>query len=154
MSVSALGIDHLVADLAKRWDSYYASGKRSGAWLKYRINRGQEIVIGGYVSGNPIDSIIVGYYQEWHTAVRGQGAKRLCSPHPPCGSSQAQGTRNRHLSICEFARAQAHADLNLSPIFRDDRRPCFVRVLEQTSPKGLRPRRPLGPEMFGGFRTA
>ncbi len=39
--------------LAKRRDSYYESGKRSGAWLKYRINRGQELVIGGYVSGNP-----------------------------------------------------------------------------------------------------
>ena len=38
-----------------------------------------------------------------HTAVRGQGAKRLCSAHPPCGSSQAQGSRNRHLSICESA---------------------------------------------------
>ena len=29
--------------LAKRRDSYYESGKRSGAWLKYRINRGQEL---------------------------------------------------------------------------------------------------------------
>ncbi|HEY7557513.1 MAG TPA: non-homologous end-joining DNA ligase [Candidatus Binatia bacterium] len=50
--------------LAKRRDSYYESGKRSGAWLKYRVNRGQELVIGGYVPGNPIDSIIVGYCQD------------------------------------------------------------------------------------------
>jgi ATP dependent DNA ligase domain/ATP dependent DNA ligase C terminal region len=50
--------------LAKRRDSVYESGKRSGAWLKYRINRDQELVIGGYVAGNPIDSIIVGYYQD------------------------------------------------------------------------------------------
>ena len=50
--------------LAKRRNSYYESAKRSGAWLKYRINRGQELVIGGYVPGNPIDSIIVGYYQD------------------------------------------------------------------------------------------
>jgi bifunctional non-homologous end joining protein LigD len=50
--------------LAKRKDSFYESGKRSGAWLKYRINRGQEFVIGGYVSDNPFDSIIVGYYQD------------------------------------------------------------------------------------------
>ena len=34
--------------IAKRKDSSYESGKRSGAWLKYRINRGQEFVIGGY----------------------------------------------------------------------------------------------------------
>jgi ATP-dependent DNA ligase len=38
--------------------------KRSGAWLKYRINKGQEFVIGGYVPDNPFDSIIVGYYQD------------------------------------------------------------------------------------------
>jgi bifunctional non-homologous end joining protein LigD len=50
--------------VAKRRDSYYESGKRSGAWLKYRVNRSQELVIGGYVPGNPIDSIIVGYYQD------------------------------------------------------------------------------------------
>jgi bifunctional non-homologous end joining protein LigD len=48
--------------LAKRADSFYESRKRSGAWLKYRINKGQEFVIGGYVPNNPIDSIIVGYY--------------------------------------------------------------------------------------------
>jgi hypothetical protein len=32
---------------------------RSGAWLKYRVNKGQEFVIGGYVPDNPFDSIIV-----------------------------------------------------------------------------------------------
>jgi len=50
--------------VAKRKDSVYEPGKRSGAWLKYRINRGQEFVIGGYVPDNPFDSIIVGYYQD------------------------------------------------------------------------------------------
>jgi ATP-dependent DNA ligase len=39
-------------------------GKHSGAWLKYRINQGQEFVIGGYTLGNPIDALIVGYYQD------------------------------------------------------------------------------------------
>jgi ATP-dependent DNA ligase len=48
--------------LAKRVDSFYESGKRSGAWLKYRVNQGQEFVIGGYVPNNPLDSIVVGYY--------------------------------------------------------------------------------------------
>src|SRR5215470_14079558 len=50
--------------VAKRRTSLYEPGKRSGAWLKYRINKGQEFVIGGYVPDNPLDSIIVGYYQE------------------------------------------------------------------------------------------
>jgi hypothetical protein len=32
----------------KRRDSRYESGERSGAWMKMRINEGQEFVMGGY----------------------------------------------------------------------------------------------------------
>ena len=49
--------------IAKRKDSLYESGRRSGAWLKYKINRSQEFVIGGYTPGNPFDALIVGYYE-------------------------------------------------------------------------------------------
>ena len=49
--------------VAKRKDSLYESGKRSGAWVKYKVNRGQEFVIGGYTPGNPFDALIVGYYE-------------------------------------------------------------------------------------------
>ena len=48
--------------IAKRKDSCYEPGKRSGAWLKYKVNRSQEFVIGGYTPGNPLDAVIVGYY--------------------------------------------------------------------------------------------
>lgn len=50
--------------IGKQKDSLYESGKRSGAWIKYRVNRGQELVIGGFVPGvRGLDSIIVGYYR-------------------------------------------------------------------------------------------
>jgi bifunctional non-homologous end joining protein LigD len=49
--------------IAKRKDSSYESGKRSGAWLKYKVNKGQEFVIGGYTGGDPFDALIVGYYE-------------------------------------------------------------------------------------------
>ena len=50
--------------VAKRKDSIYAEGKRTGVWIKYRVNRGQEFVIGGYIPGpHGLDSIIVGYYK-------------------------------------------------------------------------------------------
>jgi DNA ligase D-like protein (predicted ligase) len=49
--------------VAKRKDSYYEFGKRSGAWVKYRVNRGQELVIGGYTPDNPFDALVVGYYE-------------------------------------------------------------------------------------------
>ena len=32
--------------IGKRKDSPYQLGKRSGAWIKFRVNRGQELVIG------------------------------------------------------------------------------------------------------------
>jgi len=40
----AQGLEGIVA---KRKDSRYEVGKRSGAWAKYRLNSGQELVIGG-----------------------------------------------------------------------------------------------------------
>jgi DNA ligase D-like protein (predicted ligase) len=58
--VKEFGFEGIVA---KRKDSVYESGKRTGAWVKYKVNRGQEFVIGGYTPGNPLDALIVGYYE-------------------------------------------------------------------------------------------
>ena len=49
--------------IAKRKDSCYEIGKRSGAWLKYKVNKAQAFVIGGYTPDNPLDALIVGYYE-------------------------------------------------------------------------------------------
>ena len=49
--------------VAKRADSPYEPGKRSGLWSKYRVNLGQEFVVGGYTPGNPFDALIVGFYR-------------------------------------------------------------------------------------------
>jgi DNA ligase D-like protein (predicted ligase) len=49
--------------IAKRADSPYEPGRRSGLWSKYRINLGQEFVVGGYTPGNPFDALIVGFYR-------------------------------------------------------------------------------------------
>ena len=38
--------------VAKRRDSRYEPGLRSGAWMKMRVNQGQEFVIGGYTLGD------------------------------------------------------------------------------------------------------
>jgi len=59
--VKEFGFEGIVA---KRTDSLYESGKRSGSWIKYKVNRGQEFVIGGYTPGNPLDAVIVGYYED------------------------------------------------------------------------------------------
>ena len=59
--MKAQGLEGLVA---KRRGSRYQPGLRSGAWMKMRINRGQELVIGGYTLGtNTFDALIFGYYE-------------------------------------------------------------------------------------------
>jgi len=60
-AVRQLGLE---GGIGKRKDSLYEPGKRTGAWIKYRVNRGQELVIGGYIPGpHGFDSLIVGYYR-------------------------------------------------------------------------------------------
>ena len=61
--LSAVREQGLEGIIGKQKDNHYQPGKRSGAWIKYRVNRGQEFVIGGYFPGpHGIDSLIVGYY--------------------------------------------------------------------------------------------
>jgi len=63
-SVKAAGLEGLVA---KKGDSRYEPGLRSGAWQKMRINQGQEFVIGGYtVGGTTFDALVFGYYEGKH----------------------------------------------------------------------------------------
>jgi ATP-dependent DNA ligase len=60
-SVKAQGLEGLVA---KRRNSWYEPGLRSGAWMKMRVNQGQEFVIGGYMIGTKtFDALIFGYYK-------------------------------------------------------------------------------------------
>ena len=62
--VAAVRQQKLEGVIAKRKDSRYEAGKRSGSWIKYRVNQGQEFVIGGYIPGpHGFDSLIVGYYR-------------------------------------------------------------------------------------------
>jgi bifunctional non-homologous end joining protein LigD len=59
--VKAQGFEGLVA---KRRNSIYEPGQRSGAWQKMRVNQGQEFVIGGYTRGtSTFDALVFGYYQ-------------------------------------------------------------------------------------------
>ncbi len=60
-SVKQQGLEGLVA---KRRDSRYEPGQRSGAWQKMRVNRGQEFVIAGYtLGGRTFDALVFGYYE-------------------------------------------------------------------------------------------
>jgi ATP-dependent DNA ligase len=59
--VKKMGLEGVIA---KREDSVYQPGMRSGLWSKCRINLGQEFVIGGYIPSNlGVDSLVVGFYR-------------------------------------------------------------------------------------------
>jgi DNA ligase D-like protein (predicted ligase) len=61
--VSAVRSQGLEGVVAKRRNSSYEPGRRSGAWVKMRIGGGQEFVISGYTpSSKNFDALLVGYY--------------------------------------------------------------------------------------------
>ncbi|HEU4510749.1 MAG TPA: non-homologous end-joining DNA ligase [Pyrinomonadaceae bacterium] len=50
--------------IAKRAESRYETGERSGAWVKFKTNKGQELVVGGYKPGtHGFEYLLVGYYE-------------------------------------------------------------------------------------------
>jgi bifunctional non-homologous end joining protein LigD len=61
-AVRGLGLEGVVA---KRKDSMYEPGERSGAWQKLKLENQQEFVIGGYRAGsNGVDALLVGYHDD------------------------------------------------------------------------------------------
>ena len=61
-ALEAAGIEGVVA---KRKDSTYQPGERSDAWLKLKLERQQEFVVGGYrpEGAAGLDALLVGYYE-------------------------------------------------------------------------------------------
>jgi bifunctional non-homologous end joining protein LigD len=60
-SVKAAGLEGIVA---KQRDSLYRAGTRVTSWLKFKLTKGQEFVVGGYKpDGGTFQSILVGYYE-------------------------------------------------------------------------------------------
>jgi DNA ligase D-like protein (predicted ligase) len=59
-AVRRLGLEGVIA---KRKNSPYNAGLRTDAWVKLKLDRQQEFVIGGYRPGpHGIDALLVGYY--------------------------------------------------------------------------------------------
>lgn len=64
--IAAVREQGLEGVIAKRSDAPYESGARSGPWVKFKVNRGQELVVGGYKpSGKDhFDNLAIGYYDQ------------------------------------------------------------------------------------------
>jgi bifunctional non-homologous end joining protein LigD len=60
-TIQSAGLEGIVA---KKRDSFYRAGTRVTTWLKYKINKAQEFVIGGYKpDAGSFQSILVGYHE-------------------------------------------------------------------------------------------
>jgi DNA ligase D-like protein (predicted ligase) len=60
-AVQRLGLEGVIA---KRNDSRYEAAQRSGAWVKLKLDKQQEFVVGGYRPGaHGVDALLVGYYE-------------------------------------------------------------------------------------------
>ena len=61
-AVSGLGLEGIIA---KRRSSRYTPGERHSAWVKLKLDRQQEFVIGGYRPGPcGVDALLVGYHDD------------------------------------------------------------------------------------------
>jgi len=61
-AVRHLGLEGVIA---KRRSSRYTPGERTSAWLKLKLDRQQEFVVGGYRPGpHGVDALLVGYYEQ------------------------------------------------------------------------------------------
>jgi bifunctional non-homologous end joining protein LigD len=71
--------------VAKRADSPYRPGKRSGEWIKQRVWRRQEFVIGGWIPGEGrrakrVGSLLVGYYDRRASELKkGERQSLICA---------------------------------------------------------------------------
>jgi bifunctional non-homologous end joining protein LigD len=96
------GLDGIVA---KRADSPYQSGLRTGVWCKHRFNRSQEFVIGGYVASHlGVHSIVVGVYGGQEPPLRSAGPSRIRSYHSPSG---LRSNKHQRSSGCGMIRILA-----------------------------------------------
>jgi DNA ligase D-like protein (predicted ligase) len=157
--VTAQGFEGLVA---KRRDSRYEPGQRSGAWRKMRINRGQEFVIGGYTAGtHTFDAVIVGYYDGdrliyvartrngFTPASRAQLAKRfrgLEIPRCPFANLPeersgrwGQGLTAEKMAACRWLRPELVAQIDFLEWTADEhlRHPTFIALRDDKRAKDV-----------------
>jgi bifunctional non-homologous end joining protein LigD len=97
-AVAQVGLEGVVA---KRRDSRYEPGKRSGVWQKFKIQHRQEFVIGGFKPENrSFQSIVVGYYE----SKRLRFAGRVRAGFTPAQRSELfQRLKPLHVERCPFA---------------------------------------------------
>lgn len=97
-TVAAAGLEGVVA---KQRESLYRAGTRVTTWLKLKLNKGQEFVIGGYKpDAGSFQSILVGYYEAKNLIFAG----KVRQGFNPVGRARLLKEMKPHLATtCPFA---------------------------------------------------
>jgi bifunctional non-homologous end joining protein LigD len=154
-----LGLEGIIA---KRRDSLYEAGRRSGAWIKYKWVRQQEFVIGGYTppkgSRSYFGSLLIGYFDEgklMYASRVGTGfsdkllsklydqlrpaIRRDCPfanlPEPRMGRWR-QGITAAEMKKCVWVEPRLVCQVKFAEWTRDDhlRQPAFIGLRTDKSP--------------------
>jgi bifunctional non-homologous end joining protein LigD len=155
------GLEGLVA---KKKDSQYEPGRRSGAWVKYKWCREQEFVIGGYTAPKGardyFGALLVGYYEGNKLLFAGKvgtgyDQKRLQNLHrafaeriqPDCPFAnlpEKLGMTRSQMRRCTWLKPDLVCQVRFSEWTRDDhlRQPAFVGLREDKEPREVTRERP------------
>jgi len=97
-AVQGLGLEGVIA---KRRDSRYDAGQRPGTWVKLKLDKQQEFVVGGYRPGtHGVDSLLVGYREG--RALR-FAAKVRAGFTPHLRRDVFETVKGLHATTCPFA---------------------------------------------------
>jgi bifunctional non-homologous end joining protein LigD len=97
-AVTHVGLEGVVA---KRRDSRYEPGKRSGVWQKFKLQHRQEFVVGGFKpEGRNFQSLVVGYFQGDRLCFAGRVRAGLTQAHRSVVFERLKPLR---VDVCPFA---------------------------------------------------
>ena len=158
-AVAQVGLEGVVA---KRRDSRYEPGKRSGAWQKFKLQHRQEFVIGGFKPENrTFQSIVVGYYEKnqlrfagrvraGFTAAGRAALFELLRPLQtekcpfgdlPTGKSShwGEGVTEEDMKVLKWVKPALVADIAFTEWTRDGhlRHSAFVGLRSDKNPRGV-----------------
>lgn len=110
-----LGLEGIIA---KRLDSPYQAGKRTGAWLKIKNQQRQELIISGWVAGQgarqgKIGALLLGYYDVTPEAAETKGQQQRLLYAGKVGTGFSQTT------LTQLTKLLSPLNTTLCPFFID-----------------------------------
>jgi len=159
-AMQARGLEGLIA---KRKDSKYETGRRSGAWVKFKWTNEQEFVIGGYTqprgTRSHFGALLVGYYQgdelifaakvgtgfdqRLLTLLHQKFQKLIRSDCPfanlpeKTAAGRSQGLTAREMKLCTWLEPKLVCQVRFAEWTRDGhlRQPAFLGLREDKRPE-------------------